>query len=60
MALTLEDITEEVPKCPKCGHAGYVVVPKLKVRKPALESVTCSKCKTDILEAYWAMKGRLT
>jgi len=58
MALTLEDIVEEIPKCPKCGHVGFVVVPKSKARKPALESVNCSKCKTDILEAYWIMKRR--
>lgn len=36
MSLTLEEITAEVPRCPTCGHAGYVVVPKKKAARANL------------------------
>lgn len=54
---SLEDIIEEVPRCPKCGHEGYVVVPQVKGKSIELVAVSCAKCKTDILRAYWTLRN---
>lgn len=52
---TLEKIVSEVPRCPMCGHEGYVVLPKVLPKGVILQSVNCAKCKADVLEVFWTL-----